>query len=118
MNNLVDRESGHVRGVVDRTDATIQPFGFNLYALDSALGSMGPRGWQYFPNADNLRDEFWRALDQLAGLTKSELSTIQVARKAGLLFRYGIPYNSGITGIVGVCGAGGDDYQYLDALLL
>lgn len=117
MNILVDRESGHITGVVDWADATTQPFGLTLYALDNALGSMGLRGWQYFPNANNLRDEFWRAFDHLAGPTKSELRTIQVARKAGLLFRYGTPYDSGFKGMVGVRGAGDDDYQYLDALL-
>lgn len=118
MSILVDRKSSHVTGVVDWIDATIQPFGFTLYAMDKALGSMGSRGWQYFPNADKLGDEFWRAFDQLAWPIKSKMNTIQIARKAGLLFRYGIPYNSGFRGMVGVCGAGGDDYQYLDAFLL
>jgi Ser/Thr protein kinase RdoA (MazF antagonist) len=118
VNIVVDKESGHVTGVVDWANATIQPFGFTLYALDNALGSMGHCGWQYFPNADILRDEFWKAFEQLAGPTKFELSIIRVARKAGLLFRYGTPYNGGFTETVGVHGAGCDDYEYLGALLL
>lgn len=58
MNILVDRESAHVTEVVDWADVTVEPFGFTLYALDNALGSMGPHRWQYFPNDDSLRDDF------------------------------------------------------------
>jgi len=117
MNILVNTKTGHITGIVDWADATILPFGFTLYALDNALGTMSSRGWQYFRNAEYLRDEFWWRFEQLAKLSKSDMGTIQLARKAGVLFRYGIPYNSSFTGMVGVYGAGGDDYCYLDALL-
>lgn len=58
MNILVDPDSGEITGVVDWPNASILPFGFTLYALESALGSMGSSGWQWFDNVHDLRDAF------------------------------------------------------------
>ncbi|KAM3518327.1 hypothetical protein MY4038_010123 [Beauveria bassiana] len=46
MNILVDPASGKITGVVDWAEASVQPFGFALYALDNTLGYMGPSGWK------------------------------------------------------------------------
>lgn len=118
MNILADPASGEVTGVVDWAEASFQPFGFALYALDNCLGSMGPEGWKFFDNADYLRGEFWSTFGELAGgLSEETLETVRLARVAGLLVRYGTPYNSGLSGMIGVRGSGDGSLQYLDALL-
>jgi len=48
MNILVDPDTGHITGVVDWADATIEPFGMALWGLESVLGCSGPNGWSYF----------------------------------------------------------------------
>ncbi len=55
MNILVNPDSGEITGVVDWTGASILPFGFTLYALENALGSMGAGGWEWFDGVDDLR---------------------------------------------------------------
>ncbi|KAK4106362.1 hypothetical protein N658DRAFT_414229, partial [Parathielavia hyrcaniae] len=67
LNILVDSGSGTITGVIDWTDAGIQPFGLTLYALDKFIGSMGRDGWVYLDTAGALRDEFWRAFADYAG---------------------------------------------------
>jgi Phosphotransferase enzyme family len=117
MNILVDTNSGGITGVVDWTGASIQPFGFTLYALKNALGSMGRYGWEWFGNAKYLRDEFWRAFRQLAGVSSSQMALIRLAGRAGILIRYGTAYDSSFAGMVGVRDPSSDDFAYLDALL-
>ncbi|KAK3945302.1 hypothetical protein QBC46DRAFT_360408 [Diplogelasinospora grovesii] len=103
LNILVDGGSGIITGVIDWTDAGIQPFGLTLYVLEKFIGSMGRDGWVYLGNAGALRDEFWRAFAHYAGqVSHSQMKSIQVARKAGYLLRYGTFYNSGQKGVVGV----------------
>lgn len=112
MNILAGPESGEITGVVDWAEASFQPFGFELYALDSCLGSMGPEGWKFLDDADYLRAEFWSTFDELVGgLSEETLETIRLARAAGLLVRYGTPYNSGLTGMVRDGGSGDDSPQ-------
>jgi hypothetical protein len=48
MNILVHPHTGHITGVVDWADATIEPFGIALWGLDSVLGCSGSEGWPYF----------------------------------------------------------------------
>lgn len=104
MNILVDHTSGKITGVVDWAEASFQPFGFALYALDNALGSMGPDGWEYFDNAEFLWDEFWRTfIGLVGGLSASQMKSIRLARVAGLLIRYGTAYDRGIGGGNGWC---------------
>ncbi|TQV93743.1 Protein kinase-like protein [Cordyceps javanica] len=67
MNILVDPASGKITGVVDWAEASAQPFGFALYALDNTLGYMGPSGWKYYENADCLRKAFWTEFAALVG---------------------------------------------------
>ena len=50
---------------------------------------MGPGGWQYFPNAEHLREIFWSDFNALARPSESEMELIKLARNAGLLIRYG-----------------------------
>ena len=102
LNILVDGGSGLITGVIDWAGAGIQPFGLTLYALDKFLGYMGPGGWVYFDNAGALRDEFWRAFADAGQVSPSQMRSIQVARKAGYLLRYGTLYSSEHKGAVGM----------------
>lgn len=103
LNILVDGATGTITGVIDCTDAGIQPFGLTLYTLEKFIGSMGRDGWVYHDNADVLRDEFWRAFVQYAGqVSQSQMKSIRVARKAGYLLRFGTFYSSGRKGVVGI----------------
>lgn len=101
MNILVDPGSGNITGVVDWPGASIQPFGFALYALENALGSMTSDGWKWFDDADDLRDAFWRAFMRWTGLSEPQTKLIKLAGKAGILVRYGTAFNSRFPGMVG-----------------
>ncbi|KAF1976062.1 hypothetical protein BU23DRAFT_457171 [Bimuria novae-zelandiae CBS 107.79] len=117
MNILVDPDSGEITGVVDWTGASILPFGFALYALESVLGSMGSSGWIWFDNVDDLRDTFWKAFREQTGLSNPQTRLIKLAGKAGILVRYGTAYDSGLPGMIGVRDPNAEDFAYLDALL-
>ncbi|KAI1377176.1 hypothetical protein F4677DRAFT_48241 [Hypoxylon crocopeplum] len=117
MNILVDLCSGKITGVVDWPGASIQPFGFTLYALENALGNMGPNGWKWFDNVDGLRAAFWRAFREQTSLSEPQTRLIKLAGKAGILIRYGTAYDSGFPGMIGVRDPNVEDFRYLDALL-
>lgn len=117
MNILVDPSNGKITGVVDWPGASIQPFGFTLYALENALGSMGSGGWKWFDNAEDLRRAFWTVFREQTGLSEPQTTLIKLAGKAGILIRYGTAYDSGFTGMIGVRDPNTEDFRYLDALL-
>ena len=119
LNILVDGGTGNITGVIDWTDAGIQPFGLTLYTLEKFIGSMGQDGWVYLDNASVLKDEFWRAFAHYAGpVSRSQMKTIQIARKAGYLLRYGTFYSSEHKGVVGVENmSSGKRRLYLEAIL-
>lgn len=118
-NILVNPISGEITGVIDWAEACFLPFGFALYALDTTLGGMGREGWAYFDNTDYLRDEFWRVFEELVGgLSTDVMESIQLARLAGLLVRYGTSFDGGPGEMAGVRGSSDGSLRYLDALLL
>lgn len=118
MNILVGPDSGSMTGVVDWAEASMLPFGFALYAMDNALGYMGPSGWTYFEHADCLRRAFWTEFGALVGdLPEHTISCIQLARVAGLLIRYGTTYDRGFGRMAGVRRPDDASLRYLDALL-
>lgn len=118
MNILADARTGEITGVVDWAEAGIRPFGFSLYALDNLLGYMTPTGWVFHDAATHLRDEFWKAFDELVGgVSDSEMELIQLARLVGLFLRYGRPYAAGHKGVVGVGGASNSSIEFLRALV-
>lgn len=103
---------------MDWAEASSQPFGFALYALDNTLGSMGPDGWEYFDNADYLRRKFWANFQKLVeGLPETQMQSIRLARAAGLLIRYGTVDHRGFGRMVGVRHPSDDSLHYLDSLL-
>ncbi|KAK5651013.1 hypothetical protein OQA88_2100 [Cercophora sp. LCS_1] len=118
MNILVDPNSGKITGIVDWPGASIQPFGFALYALENTLGSMTSDGWKWLGDAEDLRDVFWRTFKLETGLSEPQIRLIKLAEKAGILIRYGTAYDSGFPGMIGVRDPNTEgDFKYLDALL-
>jgi len=113
MNILVDPDSGHITGVVDWADATIEPFGMALWGLESVLGCSGPKGWSYFENdPSQSRALFWKIFLKEIGHTISDECryAINEVRTLGVLLRYGFCWENGTMNPV-------KDTMYLDALL-
>ncbi|ETR96667.1 hypothetical protein M419DRAFT_51959, partial [Trichoderma reesei RUT C-30] len=90
-NILVDTHT--ITGIIDWAEASMQPFGFALYALENCLGSMGPDGWKWFDDVDDLRNAFWKRFIELTGLSETQRQLAELAGKAGIILRYGIAYN-------------------------
>lgn len=113
MNILVDPDSGHLTGVVDWADATIEPFGIALWGLESALGCSGPGGWSYFwHDSSHSRRLFRQAFLAEIGESLSEQTcrAIDEVRTLGILLRYGFTWESGAQKPV-------DDTSLLDVFL-
>ncbi|CAD0090234.1 unnamed protein product [Aureobasidium mustum] len=96
MNLLFNRATGNLVGVVDWVDASIRPFGKGLWGVESVLGSWGPKGYTWHDD-DSLtyRKLFSMALQEQLSLPADQLSTIEKARKLGLLLRYGYEWQDG-----------------------
>ena len=98
MNILVDPDSGHLTGVVDWADASIEPFGTALWGLESVLGCSGIHGWAYHGN-DILhsRELFRNVLFTEIGDAVSDVirRAIEDVRTLGLLLRYGFIWEDG-----------------------
>ncbi|KAK8076295.1 hypothetical protein PG994_003567 [Apiospora phragmitis] len=64
-NVLVDEESFDISGVIDWSQASVQPFGFELWALRRMLGVMSGPGWHDYSSRgvseSAFWDEFWHA---------------------------------------------------------
>ena len=116
MNILVD-PSGNLSGVIDWPDASFQPFGFALYALENALGCMSCDGWKWFDDVEALRNAFWRAFQEQTNVSEAQIELIKCAARVGILIRYGTAYDSGFSGMIGVRDPTSEDFRYLDALL-
>lgn len=117
MNILINPNNGEITGIVDWSSGGIQPFGFSLYALENALGDMRADGWKWHDDADELRVAFWKAFRERTGLSEPQLKLPQLAGKAGILIRYGIAYDVGFVGLIGVRASKMEDFRHLDALL-
>ncbi|EJT81881.1 hypothetical protein GGTG_01855 [Gaeumannomyces tritici R3-111a-1] len=65
---LVSPSSGEITGVVDWPGTIDLPFGFSLYALENALGSMNDDGWTWGDDADERGQVFWDRLVEETGL--------------------------------------------------
>lgn len=92
MNILVDSDSGHLTGVIDWADASIEPFGIALWGLESVLGCSDVRGWAYHGNdVSNSRGLFRKVLfAEIGGDISEEVRrAIEDIRTLGLLLRYG-----------------------------
>lgn len=113
MNILVDPDSGHITGVVDWADATVEPFGMALWGLESVLGYSGPDGWSYFgSDPSRSRALFWKAFLREIGCTISDecYRAINDVKTLGVLLRYGFCWENGTVSPV-------KDTTYLDTFL-
>lgn len=129
MNFLVDEHSGHLTGVIDWAEAEILPFGFNLWGVENLLGYMDGNGWNYFEGYEDLRAVFWETFysavvvaEEEDGVRASEVlcqkqDTINVARRMGILFRYGFFWDENLREKVPVQ-EGDSGMRYLDAFFL
>lgn len=133
MNFLVDENSGHLTGVIDWAEAEILPFGFNLWGVENLLGYMDGNGWNYFEGYEDLRAIFWTVFygavavvaedgeedGVLASevLRKQKQDTIDLARRMGILFRYGFFWDEDLREKVPVQ-EGDSGMRYLDAFFL
>lgn len=92
MSVFVDPDPGHLTGVLDWVDATIEPFGIALWGLKSVLGCRGPGGWSYFGHdPSHSRLLFRQALLAEIGETLPDQTcrAIDEVRTLGTLLRYG-----------------------------
>lgn len=117
MNFLVDPETGHLTGVIDWAEAGILPFGCALWGLENILGFMDRRGWHYFNSYQELEDLFWRSFKDSVGETlDGKWRAIQVARRIGILFRYGFRWDEALQERIIVENDSG--MNYLDAFII
>ena len=117
MNFLVDPKSGHLTGVIDWAEADVLPFGCALWGLENVLGYMDSSGWHYFNNRPRLENLFWLTLQDAVGEPiKGKSKAINVARKMGVLFKYGFRLDENLQQrIVDENDVG---MNYLDAIIL
>jgi hypothetical protein len=117
MNFLVDSETGHLTGVIDWAEAGILLFGCALWGLENILGFMDRHGWHYFDSYQELEDLFWRSFKDSVGETLDrKWRAIQVARRIGILFRYGFRWDEALRERVLVENDSG--MKYLDAFII
>ena len=92
MNILVDPDTGHLTGVVDWAEASIEPFGITLWGLESVLGWTGPQGYSYYGNDVPQSRRLFRTVlfAEMGGVISNETRrAIEELRTLGLLLRYG-----------------------------
>lgn len=117
MNFLVDPKTGHLTGVIDWAEAEILPFGCALWGLENILGFMDRRGWHYFDSYQELEDLFWRSFkDSVGESLDGKWRAIQIARRIGILFRYGSQWDEASRERVIVENDSG--MKYLDAFII
>ncbi|OAA62978.1 Protein kinase-like domain protein [Cordyceps fumosorosea ARSEF 2679] len=113
--NMLVGDDGRITGVVDWADARVLPFGKSLYALENALGSMGPKGWHYSDDRVVLEALFWQTFHRAIGdATQEEKDAIQASREIGILFQYGFIWEEGVRRPTR---EGDSTMRYLDAFL-
>lgn len=90
-NLLVDPQTCRLTGIVDWAEATICPFGMNLYSLQAFTGSMHLRnGWSRFPDYNEIEGIFWSTFSSEVGkLPLQTMLTIKRAQMLGLLLSRG-----------------------------
>ncbi|EFR03713.1 hypothetical protein MGYG_06710 [Nannizzia gypsea CBS 118893] len=123
MNILVMPETGRISGIVDWAEASILPFGTELWGLENMLGSMGSQGWKHDENRGKLEEEFWRLfwgtidVEEREGLKGRLGRTVRVARGIGILLRHGFTWDEGVHERP-ISAADTNSLRYLDAFLL
>lgn len=100
MNILVDPDTGHVTGIVDWADASIEPFGMALWGLEDVLGWSGPGGWTYYGGDDtsHSRSLFRRAFLAEIGISLEDqtCAAIDQVRNLAVLLRCDFTWETGV----------------------
>lgn len=118
-NIMVDPSSGALTGLVDWAEAEILPFGTCLYGLEEILGEMTPTGYQYRPDAEELRHLFWAELRRnIPALRRSHVhEAVKLARDLGVLLWHGIAFDDGAIDRVVQEGRDVEEIHRLEAFL-
>ncbi|PVH86895.1 hypothetical protein DL98DRAFT_287422 [Cadophora sp. DSE1049] len=118
-NIIVDPPSGALSGLVDWAEAEILPFGVCLYGLEEMLGEITPTGFQYRPDAEDLRALFWAELKRnIPAIGQSRvLDAVNLARDLGVLLWHGIAFDDGAIDRVVQDGRDVEEIHRLEAFL-
>ena len=118
-NIMVESSSGKMTGLVDWAEAEYLPFGVCLYGLEEILGELTPTGFQYYTDANDLRDIFWDELSMLIPDLRqiTVLEAVKLARDLGVLLWHGIAFDDGAIDRVVQEGRDDEEIHRLDAFL-
>lgn len=118
-NILVDRKTGSLKGFVDWAEAEILPFGICIYGLEQILGRATASGFQYYPDALELRSLFWTELCHLIPALRHDeaLESVKLARDLGVMLWHGIAFDDGAINRVVQEGRDIDEIRILDSFL-
>ena len=117
MNFLIDPETGHLTGVIDWAEAENLPFGCALWGLENVLGFMDMHGWHYIDSHKELEALFWLTFKSTVGEDlEDKWGVIDIARRIGILFRYGFRWDKDLQQRAATEGDSG--MKYLDAFLI
>lgn len=101
-NIMVDKDTGHLNGLVDWAEAEHLPFGICLYGLEFLLGfvdskSVGTPRFYYHTEARELRELFWVELRSCIPALDNPptLEAVRDARTLGVLLWHGFAWDDG-----------------------
>ena len=88
---MVDAVSGRLTGIIDWAEATICPFGQNLYTLQNFSGALQrEHGWRRYKDYEALQDTFWETFQkEVGGLSVEAVEAIRSSRILGCLLTHG-----------------------------
>lgn len=88
---MVDKDDGHITGIVDWAEAEVSLFGLSPWGLENILGYSRKKTFYFYDNAEQLWAEFWRVVEAEVGaaaLSDEVKHAIKVARMTGLLLSW------------------------------
>lgn len=113
-NLIVSQETGSLVSVLDWEEASNQPFGNELYALEEACGNMNSDGWRYFRDDRWAHKLFWGEFwSTQESWSSASLAKLRLARDLGIFLRYGFKWTP--DGLRPVSEADGNSMAYLNA---
>lgn len=90
-NLIVDRETCHLKGVLDWGEAGLSPFGQNFHFLQNLMCVLKlPHGWQPYDDYQVLQDTLWgKFTSEARGISLETVDAIKIASVMGLLLYRG-----------------------------
>ena len=97
LNILVDEYSGNITGIVDWTDATVEPFGMALWGVDSVINCGGGSDNYFEDDSSHTRSLFRETFlkEIKTPLSNRTLRAMEHLRSLGVLLRYGFKWEDG-----------------------